>query len=81
MRTTLLVVSMILLIFTLAYGAVKKVPEGAEFSYYDPSAFSLALAGSFNNWDAQAQSMTKDEEGTWRVVVNLPPAAMNTSSL
>ncbi len=73
MRTTLLVVSMILLIFTLANGAVKQVPGGTEFSYYDPSAYSLALAGSFNNWDGQSHVMTKDEEGTWRVVVDLPP--------
>jgi len=73
MRTALLVFSMILLIFTLSYGAVKKVPEGVEFSYYDPSAFSVALAGTFNNWDSQANEMTKDEEGTWRVVLDLPP--------
>jgi hypothetical protein len=73
MRTALLVVSIILLIFTLAYGAVKKVPEGTEFSYYDPSAYSVSLAGTFNNWDSQALGMTKDEEGTWRVVVDLPP--------
>lgn len=73
MRIALLVVSMILLIFTLAHGAVTKVPGGTEFSYYDPSAFSVALAGSFNNWDSQSHAMAKDEEGTWRVVVELPP--------
>jgi hypothetical protein len=73
MKAILLAVLMILLIFTLAFGAVTKVPGGVEFSYYDPSAFSVALAGGFNNWDTQAQAMTKDEEGTWRVVVDLPP--------
>jgi hypothetical protein len=64
---------MILLIFALAYGAVKKVPEGVEFSYYDPSAYSVALAGTFNNWDSQSHAMTKDEEGTWSVVLELTP--------
>jgi hypothetical protein len=72
MKATFLAVLMILLIFTLAYGAVTKVPGGLEFSYYDPSAFSVALAGSFNNWDSQALGMTRDDEGTWRVVVDLP---------
>ena len=73
MKAILFAVLMILLIFTLAFGAVKKVPGGVEFSYYDPSAFSVALAGNFNNWDAKANAMTKDEDDTWRVVVDLQP--------
>jgi hypothetical protein len=73
MKAMLFAVLMILLIFTLAFGAVKKVPGGVEFSYHDPSAFSVALAGNFNNWDSKTNAMTKDDEGTWRVVVNLTP--------
>lgn len=52
-------------------GATNKTPGGVEFTYYDPSAFSVSLAGSFNNWTLGATPMTKDEEGTWRVVVPL----------
>jgi hypothetical protein len=62
-----------LLLATLAFGAVTKVPGGVEFTYHDPSAFSVSLAGTFNNWDAQALAMLKDDEGTWRVVTDLPP--------
>jgi hypothetical protein len=73
MRVFLFAALMILLLFALAFGAMKKVPTGVEFSYDDPSAFSVALAGTFNNWDTQSLAMTKDEEGTWRVVVSLTP--------
>ncbi|MFH1219299.1 MAG: glycogen-binding domain-containing protein [Candidatus Eisenbacteria bacterium] len=54
-----------------SYGGTAKAPGGMEFTYYDPSAYSVSLAGSFNNWDAQKTPMTKDKEGAWRVVVPL----------
>jgi hypothetical protein len=56
-----------------AYGGAAKAPGGIEFTYYDPSAYSVSLAGSFNNWDGQANPMTKDAEGTWRAVIQLAP--------
>jgi hypothetical protein len=56
-----------------AYGGTSKAPGGIEFSYYDPSAYSVSLAGSFNNWDGQANAMAKDAEGTWRAVIQLAP--------
>lgn len=62
-----------LLIFGVCFGGVGKAPDGVEFTYYDPAAFSVSLAGNFNNWDANAAPMVKDEEGTWRVVVELAP--------
>jgi hypothetical protein len=55
------------------HGGTAKVPGGLEFTYYDPSAYSVSLAGSFNNWDGQANLMTKDNEGTWRAVLSLSP--------
>jgi hypothetical protein len=61
----------LLAIVTAAHGGVSKAPGGLEFSYVDPAAFSVSLAGSFNNWDANANPMTKDAEGTWRVVLAL----------
>ncbi len=73
MRKTLACVALILLTFSLAYGGTKKVPGGIEFTYYDPAAFSVSLAGTFNNWDTRANPMTKDEEGTWHVVIPLAP--------
>ncbi|MFZ1948208.1 MAG: glycogen-binding domain-containing protein, partial [bacterium] len=56
-----------------AYGGAAKAPGGIEFTYYDPSAYSVSVAGSFNNWEGQANPMTKDAEGTWRGVVQLAP--------
>ncbi len=58
---------------TASYGGTAKAPGGVEFTYYDPSAYSVSLAGSFNNWDGRANPMVKDGEGTWRVVVPLSP--------
>jgi len=66
-----LLVAGLLAIAAAAQGGVSKVPGGLEFSYNDPAAFSVSLAGSFNNWDANANPMTKDAEGTWRVVIAL----------
>jgi hypothetical protein len=56
-----------------SYGGTAKAPGGIEFTYYDPSAYSVSLAGSFNNWDGRANSMTKDKEGNWKVVLPLSP--------
>ena len=73
MKAGLALSALLLLIFGTCYGGVSKVPDGVEFSYYDPAAFSVSLAGNFNNWDVNAHPMVKDEEGTWRVVVQLSP--------
>ncbi len=48
---------------------VKKV----EFSFYAPEASEVFLAGEFNQWDTRSLLMTKDEEGIWRVTVELNP--------
>jgi hypothetical protein len=74
MKTRLvLCLVMLLAIGTFAYGAIKKAPGGIEFTYYDPVAYSVSLAGTFNNWDPNSDPMTEDGEGTWRVVVPLSP--------
>jgi hypothetical protein len=69
----LLLGAALLMILSQAYGGTEKAPGGIEFTYYDPSAYSVSVAGSFNNWDARANEMQKDEEGTWRAVVQLGP--------
>jgi hypothetical protein len=72
MKTCFLLTAVaLLMILSQAYGGTEKVPGGIEFTYYDPSAYSVSLAGSFNSWDARANPMEKDEEGTWRVIVPL----------
>jgi hypothetical protein len=73
MKAGLAVSAALLLIFGTCYGGVSKAPGGIEFTYYDPAAFSVSLAGDFNNWDTNANPMVKDDEGMWRVVVQLSP--------
>lgn len=42
-----------------------------SFTYFDPTATSVALAGEFSNWDQLP--MTKDESGNWTRNVLLKP--------
>jgi len=69
-----LIVLVIISIFageTLA--SVEKAEGGIKFTYYDPDAGQVFLAGSFNNWSANATPMKKDEAGYWTVVLQLSP--------
>lgn len=56
-----------------AFAGFAKVAGGIEFTYDDPYAGSVHLAGDFNNWSMNAEPLTQDDEGVWRVVVDLPP--------
>jgi hypothetical protein len=51
--------------------AVEKTDGGMKFTYYDPDATKVFLAGSFNGWSTTATSMTKDAGGYWSVVMDL----------
>ena len=42
-----------------------------EFRFEKPDAQSVALAGEFNQWHAQA--MSKQSDGTWTITVSLSP--------
>ncbi len=42
------------------------------FTYEDPDADNVALAGEFNDWDTQANPMKK-ENGIWKTSLELPP--------
>lgn len=43
------------------------------FELEAPDAGSVYLAGSFNDWDAQAHPMKKGKKGTWKVKLSLRP--------
>jgi hypothetical protein len=58
---------------TPAFAGFAKVAGGIEFTYADPYAGSVHLAGDFNNWSMNAKALTMDDEGVWRVVVDLGP--------
>lgn len=57
---------------TLSAGP-KKTKEGVEFIYINPTAGSVFVAGSFNNWNTRANPMTKDKVGRWKAVIPLSP--------
>ncbi len=44
-----------------------------KFSYYDPNASTVNLAGSFNGWNKDSNPMVKDSEGLWTIEIELSP--------
>jgi hypothetical protein len=56
-----------------ARAGFSRVDGGIEFTYSDPYAASVSLAGVFNNWNMNADPMTMDDEGVWSVVIDLGP--------
>jgi len=51
--------------------APEKVRGGVLFSYSNPSAGKVAVAGSFNNWSQDANVMRKNAAGIWSAVLPL----------
>ena len=47
--------------------------QALVFECHAPSAQSVCLAGTFNEWNPEATPMTKAAEDMWRAVVDLPP--------
>jgi 1,4-alpha-glucan branching enzyme len=56
---------------TSLFAAVRVVTTAITFTYTDPNAATVEVAGEFNDWKPQA--MTKDESGNWSTTVNLEP--------
>jgi hypothetical protein len=56
-------------------GKYQPVIEGdkVKFSYYDPYASSVNLAGSFNGWSKDANPMVKNSDGVWTLEISLSP--------
>lgn len=46
---------------------------GVVFSYADPSAKTVFVAGEFNQWSVTANPMQKDEFGVWTATIPLKP--------
>jgi len=51
----------------------KDTLHSVAFSFRAPEAKSAFLAGSFNDWSADALPMHKDATGNWSVSVKLKP--------
>lgn len=44
-----------------------------EFTFFGPDARQVAIAGDFNNWQTAAQHLRRDENGWWKLNLNLQP--------
>jgi len=51
----------------------KSSRRGVRFSLKAPNAKEVFLVGDFNNWDAGANPMKLDKEGSWKVRLIIPP--------
>jgi 1,4-alpha-glucan branching enzyme len=48
--------------------------DGVRFVFVHPSAHSVTLTGSFNEWSTSSHALTREQSsGVWTVVVPLPP--------
>ena len=51
---------------------ISKVKD-VEFSFYDPEATKIFVAGEFNGWDIQSLAMKRSKEGVWKTTTKLLP--------
>jgi 1,4-alpha-glucan branching enzyme len=59
---------------TIRPAAPVATPAGVRFVLMQPEARSVALAGSFNQWSAAANPLSREgSSGVWTIVVPLPP--------
>jgi 1,4-alpha-glucan branching enzyme len=67
-------------ILFLLFGCAPKSPapqalsDGVRFYFHAPDAKSVAIAGSFNQWDQNLNHLTgPDKKGTWTITLPLSP--------
>lgn len=53
--------------------AADAMASGTTFTYADPKAKTVSVAGQFNNWHATANPLKKDQAGVWTTSVPLKP--------
>ncbi len=68
----------LILLFTIGCAAHVRGPvfleSGVRFTYDAPSARSVALSGSFNQWDAKGYLLSgPDQRGVWSITIPLAP--------
>lgn len=44
-----------------------------RFSYFDPGAHQVSVAGDFNNWAQDSCLLKRKDSGEWNVSLNLKP--------
>ena len=66
----IILVTLLLLITSILY-PLKISDNEIIFEHQDNNATSVYLVGSMNDWDTTATPMNKDDDGIWRVSLNL----------
>jgi len=56
-----------------AAGAPAAGSSAPTFTYTDPAAKSVYVAGDFNQWNATANALQKDSSGVWTASMPLKP--------
>jgi 1,4-alpha-glucan branching enzyme len=51
----------------------KSLQRKITFEFSAPEAKEVSLAGSFNQWNTQANPMKKDKKGIWKATLSLKP--------
>ena len=51
----------------------KKTRKNVDFEYFAPNANKVELASTFNNWNPEKTPLQKEEEGKWKVSLDLKP--------
>jgi 1,4-alpha-glucan branching enzyme len=51
----------------------KIIKKKIIFKYYALEAEAVAVVGTFNGWNSEANPLKKDKEGNWSTIVNLFP--------
>jgi 1,4-alpha-glucan branching enzyme len=54
---------------------ITEMQKEVEFTFHDPKAQSVSLAGSFNDWNTESLPMTKEKSGTWKTKIMLQQGA------
>jgi 1,4-alpha-glucan branching enzyme len=55
-----------------ARSAQRPVEKPVEFILHQPQARSVAVAGTFNDWDVSRTPLRLSSQGTWKATVWLP---------
>ncbi len=50
----------------------KRNSRSTEFSCHAPDANAVFLAGTFNDWKTDTTPLEKDDQGNWKVELDLP---------
>ena len=66
----IILVTLLLLITSILY-PIKFSDNGIIFEHQDDNAQSVYLVGSMNDWDTTATPMNRDDDGIWRISLNL----------